>query len=297
MGKILIIFLYLTVFGIEPDTTSRVYFSASPQEMSEADSANLYMPFSSENEGVIFTAFGIKAEYVKVNPPVYDRFHIDLNKDRFKEVYPWQVFLPLLFCVVLILLARFYVSDSIRRVFLAVFYDNAFQNAVSEKNVNADKAGYMLFICYLVNAVLVICVCLFRYGSPFVENFGRALMILIAAVTGFYVIKRIISGVLAGLFGCRDIFSLYYKRSSFIFQALGVVLTVVNFISFYVASASVHDFAFYFTVILCVFAEIWKIFKLFSIIFEKRFPIFYLFLYLCGVEFLPAVYAVKILSA
>ena len=296
MGKILIIFLYLMVFGMEPDSTSRVYFSASALELSEADSVNLYMPFSSENEDIIFTSFGIKAEFVKIKPPVYERFHIDLNKDKFKEVYPWQVFLPLFFCVTLILLARFYVSDSIKRVFLAVFYDNAFHNAISEKNVNADKAGYMLFICYLVNAVLVICICLFRYESAFVENFGRALMILIAVVTGFYLIKRMISGVLAGLFGCRSIFSLYYKRSSFIFQALGVVLTVVNFISFYVSSAAIHDFAFYFTVILCVLAEIWKIFQLFSIIFEKRFPIFYLFLYLCGVEFLPAVYAVKILS-
>ena len=296
MGKILIIFLYLTVFGAETDSTSRVYFSASDSEISEVDSANFYMPFSAENKDIIVTTFGINAEYVKVQPPVYERFHINLNENKVKEVYPWQVFFPLIFCVLLILLARLYVVDCLKRVFLAVFYENAFQNTISEKNVNADKAGYILFVCYLINAVLVILVCLFRYESDFVNDFGRALMILIAVVAGFYMIKRFVSRILAELFGCYDIFLLYYKHSGFIFQALAVVLTVVNFISFYVTSALVHDFAFYFTVILCVFAEFWKIFKLFSIIFEKRFPIFYLFLYLCGVEFLPAVFAVKILS-
>jgi hypothetical protein len=294
---ILFLAVFKGAFAGNRDSTSAVYFSAGVAELSKGDSLKLFIPFDRiQNASINYSSFGIRAEYVKFEVPAYQRLHIDLNKNKIKENYPWQVFFPFLVCLILILAAKIFVSGNIRRIFVTIFFNNAFLNTISEKNVNVDKAGYMLSVCYFLNAALVVMLCIYRYDYQLRAEFMTSFMTIILVVAGFYIVKRIISGMLAGMFVCRDIFALYYKYNNFLLQALGVVLTVLNAVSFYVTSAPVHEFAFYSTVVLCIFAEILKIFKLFSIIFEKHFPIFYLFLYLCGVEFLPAVYVVKILS-
>ena len=242
------------------------------------------------------SSFGIRAKFVQVQTPEYERIHIDLNKDRIKEEYPWQVFFPVLICVILILLAKFYSDGYISRLFLIIFYKNAFLNAISEKNVNADKAGYMLFSCFLLNVVLTATVCLYRYNYQFSIDFIISYIGLLAIASIYYFVIKLITNAFSQLFAVKEIFVLYYKDTDYLVQAASIVLTILNTISLYVVSAQIHEIAFYATVLTYVLVEIIKIFKLFLIIIEKRFPIFYLFLYLCGVEFLPAVLAVKLLS-
>lgn len=279
-----------------PDATSFVYMTVRG-ELSASDSAQMFLPFSSGDvDKYSVSVFGIRSKFVKVEPEVVEHFHIDIYKNKVREQYPWEVFVPIVTAIALALLAMFTQRGYISRLFLVVFYRNAFINAVGEKNVNADKAGALLFVSYVINVALFAVVCLYRNGLQLAENFWVAFFAILASILVFYYVKRVFSYFLSKLFGCEDVFGLHYKNTSYIMHSMAIVLMVSNVLSFYVPSLEIHNFVFYLTVVICSLAWAMKIFRLFAIIFEKRFPLFYLFLYLCAVEFLPIALAIKIVS-
>ena len=280
------------------DTTSYVYyFSGKTTTQNADDSLKFFLPFDFKTvENTSVSSLGIKAEKIKAVTPEYKRLHIDLNKNHVKENFPPQIFFPILICILLVLSAKFFQQNYIGRLFMVIFYRNAFFNAVSEKNVNADKAGYALFINFILNTALFVIVALYRYDYQLAGGFYISYLTIATITTAYFIIKKFITGVLSHLFGSTEIFTLYYKYAAYIFQAAGILLLALNILSFYVKGQEIHDFVFYLTMFLWVLVEFLKIFKLFLIIIEKRFPIFYLFLYLCAVEFLPVILAVKILS-
>jgi len=281
--------------NIPNDKTSIIYIQAR-KAPEKKDSVNMFTFFTGKTlSNFSISSFGIKAKYVNIEIPVKENFHIDIYKNKIHEVFPWQVIIPLIICLTLVLMAKFYQQDYIGRLFLIIFYRNAFNNAVSEKNINADKAGYILFLNSILCAALLLVAITYRYGYQ-LTNFFISYITFAVILFGYYQIKKIITKILCDFFSCKEIYLLYYKNTTYIFQAAGICLLVLNVLTFYVTSLEIHNFVFYLTVFLGVFAEFLKIFRLFSIIIEKRFPIFYLFLYLCTVEFLPAILFVKILS-
>jgi hypothetical protein len=279
------------------DSTSIVYLNKGLDELSHQDSLYMFLPLSTRNlNDFTVKHFGIRAKYIEYNVPTKQYFHIDLNKNPIHEHYPWESIVPLLVGILLVLLARFFLPGYISQLFLIVFYHNAFMSNVREKNVNADRAGHLLMFNYLINAALFAMVALYRYNYVFGTRFLLSFISLLILLIGVYLIKRTLSYMLAKLFDCDDVYELHYKNLSYLMHCLGVFLLCANVGNLYVNIQWAHDCIFWTTVSGIVVAEILKIIRLFKIIVEKHFSIFYLFLYLCAVEFLPVLVAIKMLS-
>lgn len=281
---------------LRPDNTSAIYLS-NVYRLSRTDSLTMFLPFDNRNiDDYTVKQFGIKAMYVDLRKPLPPHFHIDISGEQVREQYPWGVVFPVILGVVLVLLAMFFQDGYISRIFNVVVYHNVYQHRMRERNVNADKSGGLLFANYIVNAALFAIVVIYRYDLHYKMDFSLMVALLAVAVLAVYLIKALVSVVLANLFNCRDIFNNHYHNVSYVMQATGVFLLVMNILSLYIDKQGIHDFVFFATLIGCSVAEILKIFRLIKIIIDKHFSYFYLFLYLCGVEILPVLLAVKILS-
>ncbi len=283
--------------NIKRDGSSVVYMNRDLAKLGHYDSVTMFLPLSTRNlDDYTVKSFGIRAKYIDLKVPLKPHFHIDLNKNPIREQYPWEALFPLLFGVFLVLMAKFFMPGYIGELFLIVFYHNSFMSNVRERNVNADRAGALLMLNYFINAALLAMVALYRYeyvfGAQFMVSFLSLLMLLVAV----YFVKRVVSYALSSLFGCVEVYELHYKNLSYIMHCLGVVLLCANVGNLYINIQWAHDSMFWMTVFGAAVAEFLKIFRLFKIIFDKHFPVFYLFLYLCAVEFLPVLVVVKILS-
>ncbi|MCQ2253523.1 MAG: DUF4271 domain-containing protein [Bacteroidales bacterium] len=279
------------------DKTSILYLTKDIWNLTLQDSIRMFLPFDTRNLGdYTVKAFGIKAKYIDLKVPMPEHFHIDINKNPIHEKFPWEVVIPVIIGILLVLYARFTQDKYISRVFLITAYHNAFQNSVRERNVNADKAAIALFLNYLVNAPLLATICLYRYNYQFSVNFFMAYLTLLLVVLAVYWVKRLISWTLGTLFDIPEIFELHYRNVSYSLQATGVMLLVLNVVSLYVKGQGIHDLAFYLTAIGCAVMWFLKNFRLLKIIIDKHFSYFYLFLYLCAVEILPVLLVIKFLS-
>jgi hypothetical protein len=284
--------------GYQPvprDTTSIVYMSG--KTLCYNDSVKMFLPLSTRNlNDFTVKSFGIRAKYIDYKVPAKQYFHIDLNKNPIHEHYPWEVLFPLLVAVFLVLLARFFMPGYIRELFLIIVYYNAFSNNVRERNVNADRANFALLVNYFINAALFMMVALYRYNYVFGTGFMTSFTSLLVLFVAVYMIKRVISYLFAHLFVCADVYELHYKNLTYLLCSLGVFLVCANVGNLYVNIQWAHDCVFWISASGIVVVEILKILRLIKIIVDKHFPVFYLFLYLCAVEFLPVMVVIKVLS-
>ena len=283
--------------NIKRDVSSVVYMNRDLVSLDRWDSITMFLPLSTRNlNDFKVKSFGIRAKYVDYKLPVKQYFHVNLNRERIHEEYPWEAVFPLLLGVLLVLIAKFFMPGYIQELFLIVFYQNSFMSNVRERNVNADRAGALLVLNYYINIALFAMVALYRYHYVFGSGFILSFLTLLVLVVAVYFVKKVVSFACAALFGCEDVFRLHYKNLSYLMHCLGVVLLCANVGNLYINIQWAHDFVFWITVSGLAVAEFLKIFRLIRIIFEKHFPVFYLFLYLCAVEFLPVLVVIKMLS-
>ena len=285
------------IVGIPTDHTSYIYQQRKRYPFTARDSAWMYVPVNTKNlSRYTLSFYGISAWKINVEDKTPERFHIELDKTRTEIVFPEGMVIPLVLSVILILLANFYSKGYVSRLLLIVFYYNAFNNTVGERNISADKAGYVLFVNYILNVVMFSTIAMAKYGMNLPFSFFISLAIGCAIVVAVYLIKLFVSMLFSNLFRCRDAYSKYYSNVSFVLQMLGVVMLPINFCIVYVGYDFTIETLFVICLIMCGLAELLKLFRLMKIIFDKQFSKFYLFLYLCGVEILPVLLAVKILS-
>lgn len=283
--------------GIPTDKTSYIYLPKKRYEFTHADSLAMYTPFDLTKLGIYTLSFyGVDAWHINVEEKIPERFYIDLGSEKSTLVFPTEILVPMIISLILILIANFYSRGYIHRLLLIVCFYNAFNNAASERNISAEKAGLMLFANYILSVSIFAFILITKYGIEQPFNCFVALAIGCGSVFLIFLIKLLVSMFFSNLFLCRDTFSLHYTNVSYILQILGVVLLPVNFCMVYIGYEFTVETLFVIGAGVCILAELMKLIRLFKIIFDKHFSTFYLFLYLCGVEFLPVLLAVKILS-
>jgi len=93
----------------------------------------------------------------------------------------------------------------------------------------------------------------------------------------------------------RDLFNEYFFNISRSYKLIGIILMILNFfISYLVSIPDIYIifFSFSFVSVLLLF----RIIRLVYIFLIRRFSLFYLILYLCALEILPALIFIKYLS-
>ena len=283
--------------GIPSDNTSFMYGQKKRNVYSHNDSAMMYTPFELRNlRRYTYSFYGIDAWQIDAVDNAPERIHFDLSGEEVNLGLPSEILIPMVISLILILLANFFSSGYIPRLLLVIFYYNAFNNAAAERNISADKAGTLLFFNYIINVVVFAIIVLAKYEVSLPIGFLLALTAGCVSVGLVYLLKMLVSLLFSNLFLCRDTFSLHYTNVSYILQMLGVALLPVNFCMVYIGYEFPVSTLFIIGAVVCGLAELMKLMRLIKIIFDKHFSKFYLFLYLCGVEILPVLLAIKILS-
>ena len=283
--------------GIPTDNTSFMYQRRDRNIYSHDDSLAMYTPFDLTRLGFFTLPFyGIDAWKIEIEDKTPERFHIDLGSKQSTIDFPSEMLIPMILSLILILIANFYSHGYIHRLLMINCFYNAFNNAASERNISAEKAGWTLFANYILNVSLFVLIVMEKYGINQPFYCLLALAISCGSVIVIFLIKLLVSMFLSNLFLCRDTFTLHYTNLSYILQMLGVVLLPINFCMVYIGYHFTVETLFVIGAGVCILAELIKLIRLIKIIFDKHFSTFYLFLYLCGVEFLPVMLAVKILS-
>ena len=283
--------------GIPSDNTSFMYRRHDRDIYTHSDSLVMYTPFDLTKLGNFTLPFyGIDAWQIEIENKTPERFHIDLGSKQSSIVFPAEMLIPMVLSLILILIANFLSHGYIHRLLMINCFYNAFNNAASERNISAEKAGWTLFANYIHNVSLFVLIVMAKYGVNQPFYCLLALAISCGLVIVIYLIKLLVSMFLSNLFLCRDTFTLHYTNLSYILQMLGVLLLPINFCMVYIGYQFTVETLFVIGAGVCILAELIKLMRLIKIIFDKHFSTFYLFLYLCGVEFLPVMLAVKILS-
>ena len=281
---------------VPSDKTALIYMSRKNIKLLNSDSLYMFLPFGKNNiNNYSISSYGIRAKYIDIHYDMPPHLSICLGNNSMSR-FPWEVFWAVVIGIVFVLTAKNFQPGYISRLYPIIFYYNTFTGIYGERNVNADRAAIMLILNYILNAALFCTVALLRYDLVDSINFTNLFLVLCAAFTLFYLLKRVISYMLSQIFCCEDIYALYYGNVSYLLQALGVFLLCVNIGNLYIKVEWLSDIMFWTTAIGCIVGESIKILRLFKIIFKKHFPYFYLFLYLCGVELMPIMLIVKMLS-
>ena len=283
--------------GIPSDNTSYMYQRRDRNIFTHADSLTMYTPFDLNRLGFFTLPFyGIDAWKIEIEDKTPERFHIDLGSKESNIDFPAEMLIPMVLSLILILVANFYSHGYIHRLLMINCFYNAFNNAASERNISAEKAGRTLFANYILNVSMFVLIIMAKYdiNQPFYCLL--ALAISCGSVIVIYLVKLLVSMFLSNLFLCRDTFTLHYTNLSYILQMLGVVMLPINFCMVYIGYEFTVETLFVIGAGVCILAELIKLIRLIKIIFDKHFSTVYLFLYHCGVEFLPVMLAVKILS-
>ena len=283
--------------GIPTDNTSYMYRKHSCNEFTHKDSTEMYTPFDFTKLGNYTLSFyGVDAWHINIEDKTPERFYIDLGNEKSSLAFPAEILVPMILSLILILIANFYSRGYIHRLLLINSFYNAFSNAASERNISAEKAGWMLFANYIINVAVFALITMNKYGID--QPFNCLLIIAIGCglVIVIFLVKLLVSMFLSNLFLCRETFRLHYTNLSYVLQMLGVILLPINFCMVYIGYEFSVETLFVIGAGVCILAELMKLMRLIKIIFDKHFSTFYLFLYLCGVEFLPVMLAVKILS-
>ena len=283
--------------GIPSDNTSYMYQRRDRNNYTHADSLVMYTPFDLTKLGNFTLPFyGIDAWQIEIENKSPERFHIDIGSKKSSIEFPSEMLIPMVLSLILILIANFYSRGYIHRLLMINCFYNAFNNAASERNISAEKAGWTLFANYILNVSLFALIIMSKYGLTQPFYCLLALLIGCGSVIVIFIIKLLVSMFFSNLFLCRDTFTLHYTNLSYILQMLGVVLLPINFCMVYIGYEFTVETLFVIGVVACILAELIKLIRLIKIIFDKHFSIFYLFLYLCGVELLPVLLAIKLLS-
>ncbi len=282
------------------DNTSYIYQNVKSESIPSAiDSAHYFYVFNNGStvKTVGYNRYGLHAKDIKitVDPPRY--LHFKLANDKISETYPdWLIF-ALLLSVGLVIIAEAYQRGIIKRIFLAAIYQNTFNSFVNERNINADKALTSLLVSYFINVGVFAMIFMSRFNIK--TNFSQVESYF--AATGItlivFFVKWAVSAILSKLFRCDEICELHYKNVRYIIAVVGVLLIPLNLFSLYIDISFLHKIVFFLTCITCSIYLIFKWLRLFKIIISKHFSIFYLFLYLCGVEIMPALVGIRFATA
>jgi hypothetical protein len=117
---------------------------------------------------------------------------------------------------------------------------------------------------------------------------GTALLFLI-----FLLYKFLTYFLIGYVFFQKEDVQLWHNHYFSIISFSGIVLFIPALFIFYVPEA--YSICFYFSVFYIIFVKILIIYKVFTIFFQQKSPLFYYFLYLCAQELLPLFLVLKAL--
>ena len=121
-------------------------------------------------------------------------------------------------------------------------------------------------------------------------------IIILAIITVYYIVKRLISELIAYVFLEKSTMSIVRESYTNIVSYLGIILFPMLILQIYLPTQYFNTIEIT-TLIVCITAFLIFAAKLLLIFFHKKLAFFYIMLYLCTLEILPLFFLVKMLRA
>jgi hypothetical protein len=202
-----------------------------------------------------------------------------------------QLFFLFVFSLSVVAFVRYRNIEYIKQLFLSALNYNAAQSVQKTDINNKTLTNFLLSLNFYLSATIFLIAVLekFRIIPLKISNVYIFSGVLIGIILIIY-INIIINHVSAYIFNLKEIAGDFNKHNQYLYRSLGIILLVINI---FVVYSSVKDFFLYSGIIIITLFYLLRIFRLIKINLSKQMNSFYLFLYLCTVEILPAVYIAK----
>lgn len=216
----------------------------------------------------------------------------DLKNIREDFVDPW---LGITFLTMGVLIA--FISHNfrthIRRVLLANFDSRALTNHKRDESNTTRKANIWLNSFFLLNVTIIFYVFALKTSITFGLRNGLFFLVCVGSVFGWYLIKYLVQYFIGVTFKMKDLTKSYIEQSTIKDKAFGILIFPLVMLT--VFNRALSDFVFYSILIMSVIYLFFRWINGVVIgIRQGNIPFLYSILYICTLEILPAVLAVKI---
>ncbi len=196
----------------------------------------------------------------------------------------------------LVSVVRFFFPGHIRQISTAVWSIRHF-HILHKEGVVLYTPGYLFKVNFLLVLSLLIYQSLEHTGlipeGNIIGSFRIFLLVLFLLMV-FYPVKSMIMGILAWVFQTGRASSAYFSNIFVFNQFAGLVLMPLVFIHAY----NPFDYLLYSAWAVLALLNLYKVFRGSLLSFDAAgFSVYYLFLYLCGVELAPLLLIIKAASA
>jgi len=163
-----------------------------------------------------------------------------------------------------------------------------------------NQAALLIFVIFLfVPTMALLCyapISQYNYFSyfPIVSKFG-IYMIILLGVVAFCLAKYLLIFFFGVLFRTKSICSQYNSNQFGFYLIDGIILIPFLFLYYYLPNNTQNSILIISLIVLCILLLIRLIKGLLLVLNETKFSKFYLFFYLCTVEFLPLIIIYKFL--
>ncbi|PIF05413.1 MAG: hypothetical protein CSA36_06660 [Draconibacterium sp.] len=200
----------------------------------------------------------------------------------------------LLVVMVLLVSVKIGFQNYLSSVFQSVFNYAVSNRMFREKNYSISHGAFRLeLIFYIMSAVFIFNIPQLKHQLLSTENNLLLFIKIIGFIILFFVIKKLIYRFVG------KVFNNVPETSEFLFnldnynRALGIIfIPIVALIVYYPFGN--HHFAIFLGIVITIIMHSLLLFRGIVILLKKHFSIFYLFLYLCTLEFLPLLLIYKV---
>ncbi|MBN1387965.1 MAG: DUF4271 domain-containing protein [Bacteroidales bacterium] len=206
------------------------------------------------------------------------------------------IFILLIFPVLIYLFVSLNEKYSLVRIIKIVFSNKFAQTAYRNSSPGIEIFQLMLGLISLISISTFILFTELHFEITF-YNLGPGLLWLfnLLLVSLAIVLRYIVISAIGSVTRTKDTFREYFFNISQDYKLIGIILMLLNFFISYLVSIPDKYIIFLSFLIISVIFLI-RIIRLVYIFLIRRFSLFYLILYLCALEILPALIFIRYLS-
>jgi len=206
------------------------------------------------------------------------------------------VFILLIFPVVIYLMVSLNDKYSLTRIIKIVFSNKFAHTAYRNISPGIQLFQILLGLLSLISISTFLLFAEIHFNVIFLNlKAGLLWLINLLFISIAIILRYIVNHIVGSVTRTRDLFKEYFFNISRSYKLLGIILLILNFfVSYLVSIPDKYIIFFSFSVISVLL--LFRIIRLVYIFLIRRFSLFYLILYLCALEILPALIFIKYLS-
>lgn len=216
------------------------------------------------------------------------------NENNKSKKFPNEWSISIIIVLLLLLLGiKFYRKKFIYSLFMStVNYQIANKN-YKENNSMSIKINFILVVIFLINISFFITLYLNNINFSYKNVDGIILFIIVLALLSvFYFLKFILFKIIGYIFNISSQISEYYYKNFIFNKVLGIILIPASIILPFIKLENIiflYKIILFLILIIALYKLLYSIFTAFKL----KLSIYYLILYLCALEILPAIAVLK----